>query len=51
MLMSVVAFLCGPFCYPVYFASFLHVVDIFVNVTVPKATNPESKSPLSQKLR
>jgi hypothetical protein len=50
MLMRVAAFLCGPFCYPVYFASFLHVIDFFANVTVPKSIDSEPRLPLAQKL-
>jgi hypothetical protein len=50
MLIRVAEFLFGPFCYPVYFASFLHVVDLFANVTVPKSTDSEMKPPLSHSL-
>lgn len=49
MLIRVVGFLFGPFFYPVYFASFLHVVDFFANIAAPKSINSETKSPLPQR--
>jgi hypothetical protein len=35
MFTQVTTFLCGPFFYPVYFASFLHAFDFFVNFATP----------------
>jgi hypothetical protein len=45
MLSQVTAFLCGPFFYPLYFASFLHTFDFFVNFAAPKSTQSEPRSP------
>jgi hypothetical protein len=42
---QVTAFLFGPFFYPVYFATFLHAVDFFVNFAAPKAIKSERQSP------
>lgn len=46
MFSEVAGFLFGPFCYPLYFASFLHAVDLFVNITGPRSTDSEPRSPL-----
>jgi hypothetical protein len=45
MFSQVTAFLCGPFFYPVYFASFLHAFDFFVNFAAPKSIQSEPRSP------
>jgi hypothetical protein len=45
MFSQLTTFLCGPFFYPVYFASFLHAFDFFVNFATPSFTRSESRSP------
>jgi hypothetical protein len=45
MFTQVTTFLCGPFFYPVYFASFLYAFDFFVNFAAPKSTQSEPRSP------
>jgi hypothetical protein len=45
MFSQVTTFLCGPFFYPVYFASFLHAFDFFVNFAGPKSIQFEPQSP------
>jgi hypothetical protein len=37
-------FLCGPFFYPVFFASFLHAFDFFVNLGAPQSTKSQPRS-------
>jgi hypothetical protein len=44
MFSQVTTFLCGPFFYPVYFASFLHAFDFFVNFSAPKSIHSEPRS-------
>jgi hypothetical protein len=46
MLNQITGFLFGPFCYPIYFASFLHAFDFFVNFAEPKPIKSEPRSPL-----
>jgi hypothetical protein len=45
MFSQLTTFLCGPFFYPVYFASFLHAFDFFVNFATPSFARSESRSP------
>ena len=47
MFSQVTTFLCGPFFYPVYFASFLHAFDFFVNFAGPQPSpsRPQSAFP------
>jgi hypothetical protein len=45
MFSQVTTFLCGPFFYPVYFASFLHAFDFFANFTAPESIRSEPRSP------
>jgi hypothetical protein len=45
MFSQLTTFLCGPFFYPVYFASFLHVFDFFLNFATPSFTQSEPRSP------
>jgi hypothetical protein len=45
MFSQVTSFLCGPFFYPLYFASFLHTFDFFVNFAALKSTQSEPRSP------
>jgi len=45
MFSQVTTFLCGPFFYPVYFASFLHAFDFFVNFAAPKSIQFEPRLP------
>jgi hypothetical protein len=45
MFSQVTTFLCGPFFYPVYFASFLHAFDFFVNFDAPESIPSEPRSP------
>jgi hypothetical protein len=51
MLVRVLTFFFGPFWYPVYFASFLHVIDFFTNIALTKSINSEGDPPLPRKLR
>jgi hypothetical protein len=41
MFSQVTTFLCGPFFYPLYFASFLHAFDFFVNFAAPESIPSE----------
>jgi len=45
MFSQITALFCGPFFYPVYFASLLHAFDFFVNSAVPKSIRPEPRNP------
>ena len=45
MFSQVTEFLCGPFFYPVYFASLLHAFDFFVNFAAPQSIQSEPPSP------
>lgn len=45
MFSQLTTFLCGPFFYPVYFASFLHAYDFFLNFATPSLTHSEPRSP------
>jgi hypothetical protein len=47
MFSQLTALLCGPFFYPVYFASFLHAFDFFLNFTTPSFPQSEPRSPLT----
>jgi hypothetical protein len=47
MFSQVATFLCGPFFYPVYFASFLHAFDFFVNFAAPESIRSEPCSPFT----
>jgi hypothetical protein len=47
MFSQLTTFLCGPFFYPVYFATFLHAFDFFVNFATPSLTQPRPRSPFS----
>jgi hypothetical protein len=40
MITQVTEFLCGPFFYPVFFASLLHAFDHFVISPAPESTRP-----------
>ena len=44
MFSQVTSFLFGPFCYPVFLASFLHAIDFFVNFAAPKSIDSDSQS-------
>jgi hypothetical protein len=44
MFSQLTTFLCGPFFYPVYCASFLHAYDFFVNFATPNFTRSEPRS-------
>ncbi len=44
MFTQVTTFLCGPFFYPVYFASFLHAFDFFANFAAPQSTQSRLRS-------
>ena len=45
MFSQVTTFFCGPFFYPVYFATFLHAFDFFANFDSPKSIQSEPQSP------
>ena len=45
MFTQITTFLCGPFFYPVYFASFLHAFDFFMNFDAPESIPSEPRSP------
>jgi hypothetical protein len=47
MFSQLTEFLCGPFFYPVYFASLLHAFDFFLYSAVPEPTQYESQSRLA----
>ena len=44
MFSQLTEFLCGPFFYPVYFASCLHAFDFFLNFAAPQSTQSEPRS-------
>jgi hypothetical protein len=44
MFSQLTTFLCGPFFYPVYLASFLHAYDFFLNFATPNFIQPEPRS-------
>ena len=48
MFSQVTTFVCGPFFYPLYFATFLHAFDFFVNFAAPKSTQFEPQSPFQR---
>ena len=43
MFTQVTEFLCGPFFYPVFFASLLHAFDFFVISAAPEPTQFQSR--------
>ena len=45
MFTQLTAFMCGPFFYPVFFASFLHAFDYFVSSAAPESTQSQPRSP------
>jgi hypothetical protein len=45
MITQLTEFLCGPFFYPVFFASFLHAFDFFVISAAPQPPQSESRLP------
>lgn len=45
MVSQITRFLCGPFFYPVYFATLLHAFDFFVTIA-PKSNQSQPPSPL-----
>jgi hypothetical protein len=44
MFSQLTEFLCGPFFYPVYFASLLHAFDFFLYSAVPEPTQYQPQS-------
>jgi hypothetical protein len=48
MFTQLTEFLCGPFFYPVFFATFLHAFDFFVISAAPEPTQSEPRSPLQR---
>jgi hypothetical protein len=49
MFTQVTEFLCGPFFYPVFFASLLHAFDFFVLSAAPESTQSKPRSPFHRR--